>query len=233
MIDVEAAELAQSKIKVGDTIEYWTHDYLTSGKVIDKTTYSVGLLLNGNTKLTIPVEHTEIYRKELEMRTLPEPPKRGRPKVQATGPQAAYQPPSNTYLPPGSHEPTVTPSTGTPPVAVKVAEPMMLPNDDEATAALRTFAKLYIDNILAEATEKLHALIDEHMHVAMERSEVAAPEPVVETPTWKEPEKVKTCHDCENFNDSKSFCNKFQMTPPDHVIQNAQKMCDSFEEIPF
>ena len=43
----------------------------------------------------------------------------------------------------------------------------------------------------------------------------------------------KCCHTCDFYNNTKMFCFKFNMNPPEEFTQERDSCPDYFEEIPF
>ena len=109
-INIEAAEAAISQIKIGSKISGDTYEAL---KVLDKSAFGV-TLKRATDRITVPIETTEIYKKEVRM-SIPTniegsanpAATRGRGRPRRTTSEAPIEQPvppaANNYLPPGSN----------------------------------------------------------------------------------------------------------------------------------
>lgn len=249
MIDIELAAKVSTLLIDGEMIDIVLDGVTHSRKLLEHVgTY--GLCVQGPTnKLTIPVEMTVLYRKEIEqMARSPAipgeaPRKVGRP---ARGPQAPVEHPRapNTWLPPGSG--------GVPTLAQEVAnaEATFIPPGSQNPPATTTIGRLVERAAEAKRREEAHEVPVQLAEGEIDWIESAMDEMIddfrtklsalINGLTPEQPEvaimpRSVTCFDCEHVDmDGTGSCGKFKMVPPMGVIVDPKAQCPDFTlSIPF
>jgi len=235
MLDIAASQKAMAQIEIGQPVDIFLENVKHSYPVLLKTLYSVTVQTPTN-RLTVPVEMTAPYRKEMKMRlsqeqiAIGQKPGPGRPKGSRAkaGPQAPVanpaqpdpQPPATRAMPPGwppqpPHQAQQPAQPAASPAQEGGADPLAWATDqiDTLFTQARADVLTMIEAIIADFGEAADAQVDE-----------SEPPPV-----------KKTCADCEHGNLATGMCDKFQMVPPMFVMINAKEKCIEFQpcEAPF
>ena len=261
MIDIELASKVSALLKDGDIIKIILDGVIHERKLIEHVgTY--GLCVQGPTnKLTIPVEMTELYRKEADemarATSIPGTP-RGRPRG-ASGNQAPVEHPGASGTPPGGWLPPGSPLTAPPSTLaqdVASAEGTFNPPStwqppaDPVTQGGTTINKIVE---LAQAKELpvqlaendpdwIESAIDEMFDDMREKfgALINGINQNAETEIDKNrlaivPTRSHTCFDCEHVDmDGTGSCGKFKCVPPMNVIVDPKTQCPDFVlSIPF
>lgn len=243
MIDTETAMAIQERLIIGEYATGKIDGVPFKWLIVDKTTFSVTLQGPTN-RLTVPVEYTDEYRKEIEMRVpvaTGEAAKRGRPKKNTeTGSAApvdhptAGTPQPNPYLPPGYNPPPGAvgnfnvgpqnlPASAAPP-APMAQQPAQQPAAPTAPArevpiqqaqGAQDWVQQAIEEGLEDLAERFNVILESVRNEAVESA-------VPSKPT------VQTCNDCVYCDKIEWKCSKFDCVPPMFVIVEASIKCGDF-----
>ena len=243
MIDIPTAEKVGPLLKDGELITVTIDGITSQRKLYSHSAYSV--TIDGLTnKLTIPIEWTELYRKELEnMARTPMPGQTQRrpgrpPKLESQAPVERPRQddtPSGGWLPPGSTSagPTVPGLARNVSAALQDVGAEYQPFVPLGSAPVSANSQQEKTLAALERTEQENAIsISDMLRECVDNfaSEFLAIIKQFEPPK-SEPEPIPmTCMNCENVDPDTWQCGKFKCFPPINVVADAKNMCPDFVE---
>lgn len=241
MIDIPLADKVRDSISPGDEVEFITgpDKKLFLFKVLEIKPYSFIVTsshLGGAVqKLELPISKTVHYITEIEAMRMKAPP------------EGAATPATSAPAKPRGRPPANPPAT-TLPAPVGWQGPTLAAGVNAALAAQQPEAEpdyndpQWIETALNDACLDFADQIKTIMQgiIAVAQNATAEAEAILET----SPENTApfTCFDCMFCNIGENKCDKFNMTPPMHVIADAATKCPDFwrnmpggmdDEIPF
>lgn len=259
MIDIKIAERISAQLVDGELVTVVIDGVTSQRKLHSHTFY--GLTIDGlHNKLTIPIEMTEAYRKEVEkMARTPMPgqtargrgrPPKGESQAPVEHPTARRDDtPPGGWLPPGSTGagPTVPGLARDVSNALQSvgAETAYEPFTPPGTAPASRPSAMQEDGARAEAAQTLlpqpdTLTLSDMIHEAFgnfgEELNIIVNQfetKLQETKT-EQAEIPMTCMNCENVDPDTWQCGKFKCNPPINVVADAKNMCPDFiESDPF